>query len=94
MSPTALPLISASDYPAFQLIIPELKQTTFEEWQEDHVRAVAYRKGRNGSQDIPVSPAEFRRWLELNRTAPHLELLWACAEDIAKQSGKAASATP
>jgi len=93
MSPSALPLISASDYPAFQLMIQELKHTSFEEWQEDHQRAVAYRKGRNGSQDIAVSPAEFGRWLELNQTAAHLELLWACAEDLAKQPIRAAQAT-
>jgi hypothetical protein len=86
MSPSALPLISQSDYPAFQQIIRELAYTSYQEWAEDHAKSVAYREARNGSREIPISPAEFQRWLDVNRQTAHLELLWVCAEDLAKQT--------
>jgi hypothetical protein len=76
MSPSALPLISARDYPGFQQMIAELRQTEHEEWLDDHAKAIAYRRSRNGSVEIPVSPDEFDGWLKETGQPCHLELLW------------------
>jgi hypothetical protein len=83
MSPSALPLISERDYPAFQRIIPELLNTTFGEWLDDHQRSIAYRQSRNGFAEIPVRADEFEGWLKDSKQLAHLELLWAFAEDKA-----------
>jgi hypothetical protein len=83
MSPSALPLISERDYPAFQRMIPELLNTAYAEWLEEHKKAVAYRQSRNGFVEIPFSPWEFAAWLEVNGEAAHMELLWVFAEDKA-----------
>jgi hypothetical protein len=91
MPASPLPLISATDYPGFQRLIPELQQMSYEEWAQDHDKAVAYRRTRNGSQDIPISPAEFEMWLKQHQLSAHLELLWACVEDRAKQPTRAVS---
>ena len=80
MSPSALPLISERDYPTFQQIIAELRQTEYEEWREDHAKSMAYRRSRNGSVEVPVSPDEFDGWLKETGQRSHLELLWAFAE--------------
>lgn len=84
MSPSTLPLISEADFPGFQRIIRELDQVSYHEWVDDHVKAVAYRRSRNGSLEIPIAPAEFDLWLKERGMSPHLELLWICAEDKAK----------
>lgn len=80
MPPSALPLISEADYPIFQRLIAELRHTSYEEWLGDHQKAIAYRQGRNGSTEIPVSPEAFVAWLKEHQEAAHLELLWAFAE--------------
>jgi hypothetical protein len=80
MSPSILPLISERDYPAFQRMIPELRHTDYEEWADDHRKAIAYRQSRNGFVEIPFSPAEFDGWLHVKKEAAHMELLWAFAE--------------
>ena len=85
MSPSALPLISARDYPGFQQMIAELRQTEHEEWLDDHAKAIAYRHSRNGSVEIPVSPDEFDGWLKETGQPCHLELLWAFAEAKAER---------
>ncbi len=86
MVSSVLPLIMASDYPAFQRMIHDLRHVSFEEWADDHKKAVAYRKARNGSQEIRVSAAEFEWWLQENKQSAHMELLWVCAEDKAARS--------
>jgi hypothetical protein len=83
MSPSALPLISERDYPAFQRMIPELMHTDYGEWLDDHKKAIAYRQSRNGSVEIPLSPQAFEGWLKAHGHAAHMELLWAFAEDKA-----------
>ena len=83
MSPSVLPLIVEADYPMFQRMIRDLLHMSYDEWVDDHKKAVAYRKSRNGSEEIRVSPAEFDWWLKENKKAAHMELLWACAEDKA-----------
>jgi hypothetical protein len=80
MSLTALPLIAKGDYPAFQRIIPELRQQSYEEWLDDHRKAIAYRRSRNGSVEIPVLPTEFVEWLKEIGKPAGLELLWVFAE--------------
>nr|WP_294507379.1 hypothetical protein [uncultured Rhodopila sp.] len=85
MSPSALPLISEQDYPVFQQMIGELRQTTYEEWHEDHTKSIAYRRSRNGFAEIGVSPGEFDKWLKDNNKTGHLELLWVFAEDKAER---------
>ena len=80
MSASALPLISERDYPTFQRMIPELLHTVYEEWIEDHQKAIAYRRSRNGFVEVPFSPEEFEFWLKSKGEAAHLELLWAFAE--------------
>jgi hypothetical protein len=67
----------------FQRLIPELKNDTYSEWIDEHRKAVAYRRPRNGSIDVPVSPDEFDGWLKETKQAAHLELLWVYAEDKA-----------
>ena len=84
MSPTALPCIPEADYPRFQRIIPELQQTTYQEWADEHRKAVAYRRSRNGTSEITFSPEEFEAWLKRNGTPAHLELLWVYAEEKAE----------
>lgn len=64
-------------------MIPELQNDSYEEWIDEHRKAVAYRRQRNGSTDIPVSPEEFDGWLKETNQAAHLELLWVYAEDKA-----------
>ena len=91
MPPSALPLISQTDYAVFQRMIPELDQSPYDEWSDDHVKAVAYRKPRNGSQEIAISPQEFSMWLKQHGMEAHLELLWACVEDKVKQPAGALS---
>jgi hypothetical protein len=91
MPPSALPLISEADYPGFQRMIPELDQVSYDEWSQDHLKAIAYRKSRNGSQEIAISPGEFDMWLRQNKMEAHLELLWACVEDKATQPARAIS---
>jgi hypothetical protein len=83
MTPTTLPWIRADDFPRLQQIIPELQNTTFAEWQEDHEKAVAYRRPRNGSAMIPVVPSGFAEWLGKTGQTAHLELLWVYAEVVA-----------
>jgi hypothetical protein len=83
MSPSALPLIAESEYPAFQRLVPELMQTSFEDWLDDHKKAIAYRKARNGFVEVPLSAEGFSTWLPAQETSPHLELLWVYAEEIA-----------
>ena len=85
MSPSVLPLISESDYPAFQRKISDLAHISYDEWLDGHAKAVAYRQPRNGSREIPVSPQEFELWLRCNNQTAHMELLWACAEDKAAE---------
>ena len=80
MSPSALPWFEEADYPRFQQMIPELKNDSYAEWVEEHRKAVAYRRPRNGSRDIPVSPHEFAAWLRETDQEAHLELLWVFAE--------------
>jgi len=86
MVPSALPLISKHDYPRFQQMIRELLNIHYEEWCDDHARSVAYRRTRNGSREIPISPDEFAAWLTDNQTAAHLELLWTFAEAKAERT--------
>lgn len=83
MSPSALPLITEADYPAFQRMIRELAQLSYEEWRDDHQKAITYRRSRNGSVEIPVLPEAFARWLAEKQEVAHLELLWAYVEDQA-----------
>ena len=83
MTPSCLPLISETDYTGFQRMIKELMHVSYQEWQQDHAKAVSYRKSRNGSREISVTPAEFDAWLKRHRLDPHLELLWSCVEDMA-----------
>ena len=85
MPPSILPLISEEEYPGFQHLIPEITAVTYEEWQQDHNKAVAYRKTRNGSQEVPISAQDFDWWLKQNRLEAHLELLWVYVEDLAKR---------
>ena len=80
MPASALPWFEETDYPRFQQMIPELRNDSYAEWIEEHKKAVAYRRPRNGSTDIPVSPDEFDRWLKETKQAAHLELLWVFAE--------------
>lgn len=82
MAPTALPQITEADFALFQRIIPELQNTSYDEWADEHRRAVAYRTPRNGSTDVPVSPHAFEEWLRSTQQPAHLELLWVYAEDI------------
>lgn len=86
MPQSALPLIAQFDYPGFQQIIPELRQISYGEWSEEHGKAVAYRRTRNGSREIAISPEEFNLWLKANALTAHLELLWACVEDKAARA--------
>jgi hypothetical protein len=88
MVPSALPLISREDFPKFQQIIRELLATTYEEWCDDHDKSVAYRRTRNGSREIRISPDEFAPWLKETQTAAHLELLWTFAEAKAERTPK------
>jgi hypothetical protein len=81
--PSCLPLIRETDYPGFQRMINELMQVTYEEWQQDHAKAVSYRNSRNGSREIPITPSEFDAWLKKHRLDAHLELLWSCVEEMA-----------
>jgi hypothetical protein len=90
MSPSALPLISERDYPAFQQMIAELRQTEYDEWTEDHAKSIAYRRLRNGSVEIPVSPDAFDGWLKATGQSCHLELLWAFAEAGAERLSRTA----
>jgi hypothetical protein len=90
MSPSALPLISEPDFPTFQQMIAELRQTEYKEWLEDHANAIAYRRSRNGSVEIPVSPDEFDGWLRETGQSCHLELLWAFAEAKAERLSRTA----
>lgn len=80
MIPSALPLVAKSDFPAFQQLIRELLAMSYDEWADDHRRAVAYRQSRNRSIDIPVRPDEFAEWLKNNDQIAHLEMLFAYAE--------------
>lgn len=83
MSPSPLPLIEEVDFPRFQRMIAELRNVTYEEWTDDHRRAIVYRVPRNGFKEVPVSPEEFDLWLKQTRNVAHLELLWAFAEEKA-----------
>jgi trehalose-6-phosphate synthase len=86
MIPSPLPLISKQDYPRFQQMIRELLDTTYEEWCDDHARSVAYRRSRNGSSEVSISPDEFAACLKENQMVAHLELLWAFAEAKAERT--------
>jgi hypothetical protein len=83
VSQSVLPFVSERDYPRFQQIIPELAATSYEEWSDDHAKAVAYRRSRNGVREVPVLPDEFDIWLRNSKQSPHLELLWEFAESKA-----------
>jgi hypothetical protein len=76
-------LIAEGDYPAFQRMIPELLHTAYDEWVDDHQKALAYRRQRNGFVEISFSPEEFDGWLKVNGEAAHMELLWVYAEEKA-----------
>jgi hypothetical protein len=92
MTPSCLPLITESDYPAFQRMIKELVHVSYQEWRDDHLKAVAYRQGRNGSREIALSPEAFDAWLKKNQLEAHLELLWSCVEDISEGQPECARA--
>jgi hypothetical protein len=94
MTPSCLPLISETDFPSFQRMIPELMHVSYQEWQQDHAKAVSYRKSRNGSREVAITPAEFGSWLKKNRLDAHLELLWSCVEDMADNPLDRAPAEP
>jgi hypothetical protein len=81
MYPSPLPLITEPEYPMFQRIIPELRNVSYEEWREDLEKAITYRRTRNGSLLVAASAEEFAQWLADNKTAAHLELLWACVDE-------------
>jgi hypothetical protein len=83
MPPSILPLISEGDYPAFQQKISDLVHITYEEWMDGHARAIAYRRVRNGSTEIPVCPREFDAWLINHEKTAQMELLWVFAEEKA-----------
>ncbi len=92
MIPSCLPLISETDYSGFQRMIKELMHVSYREWQQDHHKAVSYRRSRNGSREVAITPAEFDSWLKKNRLDAHLELLWSCVEDMADSSSDRAPA--
>jgi hypothetical protein len=92
MTPSCLPLIIESHYPGFQRMIKELMHVSYQEWREDHVKAVAYRRSRNGSREVPIAPEEFDSWLKKNGLEAHLELLWSCIEDMATSPSEGRSA--
>lgn len=92
MTPSCLPLITESDYPAFQRMVTELMQVSYQEWRDNHLKAVAYRRSRNGSHEIALTPEAFNSWLKKNRVEAHLELLWSCVEDIAENQPERARA--
>jgi hypothetical protein len=95
MTPSCLPLISEADYSGFQLMIKELMPVSYQEWRQDHHKAVSYRQSRNGSREVAITPAEFDSWLKQNRLDDaHLELLWSCVEDMAESSLGRAPAEP
>jgi hypothetical protein len=93
MTPSCLPLIKESDYPAFQRMIRELMHVSYQEWRDDHLKAVAYRQSRNGSREIALTPDAFDFWLKQNRLEAHLELLWSCVEDISENLQERVRAT-
>jgi hypothetical protein len=62
-------------------MIRELAQVDYQEWCDDHRKAVTYRSSRNGSVEVPVSPQAFAQWLAEKQAEAHLELLWAYVED-------------
>ena len=64
-------------------MVPELLNLSYDELRDDHAKAVAYRRSRNGSVEIPITAGEFEGWLKEHRTAAHMELLWVFAEDKA-----------
>ncbi len=92
MTPSCLPLISETDYPGFQRRIKELIHVSYQEWRQDHHKAVSYRQSRNGSREVAITPVEFDSWLKKNRLDAHLELLWSCVEDMADSSSDRAPA--
>jgi len=94
MTPSCLPLINEADYPSFQRMIEELMDVSYEEWQQDHHKAVSYRRSRNGSREVAITPAQFDSWLKKHRLDAHLELLWSCVEDMAGSSSDRAPAEP
>ena len=94
MTPSCLPLISETDYSGFQRMIKELMHVSYQEWQQDHRKAVSYRKSRNGSREVAITPAEFASWLKKNGLDAHLELLWSCVEDMAVSQLAPAAAGP
>ena len=59
MTPSCLPLISETDYPGFQRRIKELIDVSYQEWRQDHHKAVSYRRSRNGSREVAITPVEF-----------------------------------
>jgi hypothetical protein len=92
MLPSVLPLISETDYPAFQRRIADLANITYEEWTDGHAKAIAYRRTRNGSIEIAVNPVEFDLWLVNQGKTPQMELLWVFAEEKAAEAGQPALA--
>ncbi len=94
MTPSCLPLINEADYSSFQRMIEELMDVSYEEWQQDHHKAVSYRRSRNGSREVAITPAQFNSWLKKHRLDAHLELLWSCVEEMADSPSNRASAEP
>lgn len=94
MTPSCLPLINEADYSSFQRMIEELMDVSYEEWQQDHHKAVSYRRSRNGSREVAITPAQFNSWLKKHRLDAHLELLWSCVEEMADSSSDRASVEP
>jgi hypothetical protein len=73
-------------------LIAELRNVTYEEWADDHRKAVAYRTTRNGSRDVAISSDDFEAWLKQTRQVAHMELLWVFAEEkVAHQLSQKAS---
>ncbi len=64
MSPTLLPLIEENDYPAFQMMLYELRTISYRELLVGHQREIAYRRSRNGYIELRVSAEEFSAWLK------------------------------
>ncbi len=77
---SALPLLAESDYTRFQQLIAELRHMSYEEWADDHRKAVAYRIPRNGYTEVTILPTDFEQWLQQTKQEAHMELLWVYAE--------------
>ncbi len=85
MEVVALPWIKEADYPAVHALIRGLPPT-FKGWLEQHTAVAAFVQERGGAPEIPITPDDLHRHLQMTDQPANAVALWALAAFLFEQT--------